>query len=211
MVNDNLIINIIPQPDWISDDDIAELLHDAHKSTLEKGMNYAVLTQNGKDIRKRIGENGIFFVALLDGNKLAGVTGLAFNKKSNAWYARNKTCAEVKLVGVKSEYKGLSIFDKLQDIVYQYAFQKVDLLLTNTAAENYIMLNNNLRRGWKVVDYISWKNTNYYSIIMAKWKDGCPYSDTFCKFNYILRKLITKTLKTKDGNYTLIARLIKRI
>ncbi len=209
MEANDLKFEIVQQPDWISDDEIADILHDAHKSTLEKGMHYSVLTQRGKEVRERIGENGCFFVALLEGKELVGVTGVSFKKRSTAWYIKNKPYAEIKLVGVKSDYKGHGIYGMLQEKVYNYAFQHVEILTTNTAVKNTILINNNLKRGWDFVDFVSWKNTDYYSVVMAKWKDGCPYLPVYRRIRFMINKWKTKAIKTESGEYTQFARWIR--
>lgn len=210
MINNSIQIEITQKPKWITYDEIADVLHDAHRATFEKGMRYSVLNQNGQDLRRRIGEDGVFFVALLNNKTLVGVTGVSFKNKSNAWYTQNKPYAEIKLVGVRSEYKGLGIYNRLQEEAYKYAFERVELLMTHTATQNTILLNNNIKRGWKFVDYLSWDSTNYYSIVMAKWRNECPYSDTYCRARFVFNKCKTKLMKTKNGEYTLVGRMIKK-
>ena len=195
------IITVTQQPSWISDEDIAELLHDAHKTTLEAGMHYAVLKQNGKDIRKRLGSDGVFFVAVTADKQLLGVSGISFYDKYNRWFTEGKPCAEVKLEGVRDSYKGKGINGMIHKAVYEYAYERVDLLVTHTAQQNSIVIRNDLNRGWHVVDYDSWKATDYYSIILAKWKDGCPFSEQSCRLHFLLRKYRTKLIKNRYGQY----------
>ena len=202
MSSDNsLNIIIKQQPEWISDDDIVALLHDAHKSTLEAGMHYSVLNQKGTDIRKRIGKDGVFFVALLDGKELVGVSGITYNDKSKAWYLKGKPYYEVKLEGVKPDFKGKGINGLLHREIYNYAFNRVDVLVTHTAEHNNIVIRNDLSRGWKLVDFASWKTTDYYSVVMAKWKNKCPYTTTICNVVFILKKYKTKIMKNQFGQY----------
>ncbi len=184
-------IQIIQQPEWISDDEIADVLHDAHQTTLAAGMHYTVLNQNGEDIRNRLGTDGCFFVALLDGKELLGVSGVSFYEKSNAWYAKGKPYAEVKLEGVKNAYKGMGINGMLHRKIYDYAFERVNVLITHTAEKNKLVIRNDLNRGWKKVDFNSWRTTDYYSVIMAKWKNECPYSQLHCTIRYYMKKAYT--------------------
>lgn len=190
-------ICIREKPDWISYDEIAALLHDAHRSTLEKGMHYSIVDQNGDDVKRRIG-NGKIFVALIDGNVLAGVTAVSLNTCSNIWYIQGKPYAEIKLIGVKTQYKKMGLMDQLQHAAVDFAFQHVDVLTVHTAHQNTIVLNYFRQRGWKPVDFSSSKLTNFYSVFLAKWKLRCPYSSIYCYFRYALKKL--KILLTKDKN-----------
>lgn len=194
-------IHILIQPDWISDDDICDVLHEAHQSTLEAGMHYSVLEQTGKDIRRRIGENGVFFVAVDEDNQPVGVSGLSFHERSSAWYAKGRPCAEVKLEGVRKAYKGMGINSMLHDAIYRYAFERVDVLTTNTAVQNTIVRKADEKRGWVYVDFVSWSATDYYSVVMAKWKGRAPYSRAYCLLRYTWQKCRTVILKNRSGQY----------
>ena len=203
-------IQIIEQPDWISDDEIADVLHDAHQTTLAAGMHYSVLTQNGADIRARLGGNGRFFVALKDGKELVGVSGISFFERSKSWYAKGQPYAEVKLEGVRNEFKGMGINGLLHKRIYEYAFDKVNVLVTNTAVQNSIVRRNDLKRGWTIVDFTSWKSTDYYSVVMAKWKDGCPYSKAECRFRFLMKKCRVMLLKNRFGQTRAVFRMMNR-
>lgn len=194
-------IRILIQPDRISDDDICDLLHEAHQSTLDAGMHYSVLNQTGKDIRRRIGENGVFFVAVDEDDQPAGVLGVSFYEKSSAWYAKGKPYAEVKLGGVRQAYKGMGIYSMLLDAIYPYAFERVDVLTTNTAVQNTIIRKADEKRGWVYVDFVSWTATDYYSVVMAKWKDTVPYNRAYCLLRYTWQKCRTVILKNRSGQY----------
>ncbi len=196
-----LDIQIIKQPEWVTDDQIVSLLHNAHQTTLQKGMHYSVIDQNGQDIRRRIGDNGVFFVALIDNKILAGVSGISFCPEGAEWYIKGKPYAEIKLEGVREEYKGLGINGMLHRAIYDYAYNYVDILITQTATQNKIMQNADKKRGWHYVDYVSRKSTNYYSVVMAKWKTAPPISSIYCHYKYFCSKTRTRILKTRNGEY----------
>ena len=196
---------IIGKPDEISYEEITDVLHEAHASTADKGMHFVALTQTAEETRKRLGEDGKFFVALArseDGSGeeiLAGVGAVAFYKSCKGWYGKGQPYADIKMVGVRNEFKGQGISSALYRALEEYAFSRVDLITMNTAEDNAIVLDSNARHGWKRVDFRSWSKTDYYSVVMAKWKDACPFSDAAVKRHYELSKAKTRLLRNADG------------
>ena len=65
-------ITIMEKPDWISYDDIAEVLHEAHRENVKKGLIYSASHLSGEEIQALLHENGKFYVALTDDNELVG-------------------------------------------------------------------------------------------------------------------------------------------
>jgi len=64
-------IKIIEKPEWITYDEIHNLLYAAHESNREKGVNVATATMSGNELEEYLGAKGKTFVAL-DGEKLVG-------------------------------------------------------------------------------------------------------------------------------------------
>ena len=209
--NTNISYRIIEKPDRISYDEIADVLHDAHRSNISRGMNFLASKQTGAEIEKRFGDNGKFFTAITDDNQIAGVGAVTLHQSCKGWYGKNQPYSKITMVGVPEKYKGHGISSALYREMEKYGFSVFDLMVMNTAKDNYIVLDSNARHGWKYVDYKSFSQTDYYSPCMAKWKDGCPYSDSYCKIMYTYRKLITTVTKRKDGRHRLLFRLIKKL
>ena len=192
-------IEITIKPDWISLEQITELLHDAHTSTAGEGMHFQAYSQTVEDTKRRLGNDGLFFVALCDG-VLAGCAAVVFHPKSSKWYCTDKEYAEIKMVAVGSRFKGMGISNSLYRALEKHAFTRCGLVIMNTAEENRIVVDSNLRHGWKLIDYLSWCNTDYYSVIMGKW-EKCPYSDRYVDRRYHLRKLMVRIAKDRNGRY----------
>ncbi len=201
---------ILEKPDWVSFDDIADVLHDAHSSTLESGMKFAASDQTGEEIRKRLGDNGTIFIALNE-QRIVGVAGVSLYNKCRYWCWRGKPYAEIKLVGVRREYRQQGINNRLYSAAEEYAFRHVDLILMHTAEENNVTIDSNIRHGWKIIDYKSFSKTNYYSVVMALWKNGSPYSDFYRKIRLFFNIFKTKAIYKEGGVYRPLAgELIKR-
>ena len=77
-------IQIIEKPDWVSWDDIHEVLWKAHASNRANGIAMRKPSLLGNEIKKEIGENGKMFVAIVDG-QLAGTAAIV-HKEGKMWY-----------------------------------------------------------------------------------------------------------------------------
>ena len=192
-------IEIIQKPDQISLEQITDLLHEAHTSTAGKGMHFMAYTQTPEDTKRRLGNNGVFYVALCDG-ELAGCAAVRFHDKGKKWYCKDPEYAEIKMVAVGNQYKGLGLSNKLYEALEDYAFARCDFITMNTAVENTLVVERNKRHGWKVIDYCSWKSTDYYSVVMGKWKN-CPFSDRYIKTRYLVREKIVNLIKDRNGDF----------
>ncbi len=196
-------IKIIPQPAWITDEEIAVLLKEAHATTRQAGMHFLASNGDAKDNRRRLGEEGIFFTAVdmqEDGKgKLCGVIGMLLHEKGKRWFNKGIPYGELKMAGVLEEYRGQGISNALYKCACDKAFESVDVIILSTAEQNHIVIDSNKRHGWVPVDYCSYSNTNYYSVLMAKWKEKCPFSSMHCTLQYTFRKWRTRLLFKKGG------------
>ena len=52
----------------------------------------------------------------------------------------------------------------------------------------------NAKLGFKQVRYYASPKTWYYSVIMVRWLDGCPYSNRYCDFRFKLSKFVTRLM-----------------
>lgn len=205
------MIRIIEKPEWISFEEITDVLHDAHRSNTDSGMQFKAAVQTPQDTEKRLGSDGRFFVALTDDSYLAGVAAISYHESGSYWFNKGRPCMEVKMVGVREAFKGRGISGMLYSKMEEYGFSRVDILFMNTAEENQIVLKSNGHHGWRFVDYKHWPETNYYSPFMAKWKNGCPYSDSYRHIRFMLRYFRARLLRTKSGSYRMPFALIKRV
>ena len=192
-------ITVMEKPDWISYDEIADVLHDAHKENLSRGLDYSAAIQSGEEIEALLHDNGRFYVALADGKKVVGVSAIRLREKSFRWFGQKKPYGKVMLEGVRPEYQGLGINSMLRKEIYDYAYQYVDFLELDTAEKNTKAIAINKKHGWIPVDYITRKTNHFYSVVMARWKDGCPYSVLDCQLHFLKNKMIIRRKYKSDG------------
>lgn len=189
-------IVVMPKPDWVSWDDIHELLLAAHKKNIEKGivMNYAQMP--GEDIRKKLGEEGMCWVAMC-GDKLVGTTSVTFFQ-GKSWWNKGEKVAHGCFTGILRKYQGMGILDEFNERYREYILQKgVSITEGDTAEDNIVMRKILGKSGHKTVSYFA-PRSKHYNVRVAKWLNGCPFSDRFINRRFRIAKTLTK-MQYKPG------------
>jgi len=189
-------IKIIEKPDWISWDDIHEVLYAAHKKNIEKGivMNYALFS--GEKIKKKLGDEGVCWVALC-GDKVVGTNSVTFFQ-GNSWWNKGKKVAHGCFTGILKEYQGIGIMEEFNKKYRELILKKgVDISEGETAEDNRIMRKVLEKTGHKTVSFYA-PPSNHYNVRVVKWLNGCPFSDKYIERRFKLAKFLTK-LQYKPG------------
>lgn len=184
-------IKVMPKPDWVTFDDIHELLAVAHKKNYEKGIVLTYSQMTGDQIKEKLGDEGQCWVAM-DGDKPVGTTSVTFFQGKN-WWDRGKKVAHGCFTGILNQYQGLGIMEELNQKKYEYIIRHgVDMTEGDTAETNKTVLKVFGKEGFKVVGFFAPKNSSHYSVRLVKWLNGCPYSDDYinrrCKWSERLTK-----------------------
>ena len=183
-IQDNIFI--IEKPEWVSWDDIHEVLMIAHAENRAKGIKMRKPSLPGEEIRKELGEEGVMLVAIVD-NRLVG-TAAMLKKENKSWYNNGAFCYCC-FDAVLPEYNGQGIYGKLCDKRIEIARNKgLNNLYVDTHHENTHAINVNLKNGFKCVDIKMLPD--HWNVVLFKWLDGCPYTDFRCKFEFVIRKII---------------------
>ena len=183
-------IKVMPKPDWVSWDDIHELLMAAHKRNIEQGMTMKIPQLSGSELEKKVGENGRCFVALA-GEKLVGTTSVRFYK-GKSWFDKNKLVAHSMLSAILPKYQGIGITEELNELRDAY-IQEIGakMIHADTAENNVIVLKNAQRNGFVNVAYHAYKS-DHYSIIFVKWLEKCPFNKKYINRKFRLSRMITR-------------------
>lgn len=208
-------IKVMPKPDWISWDDIRELVVLAHKRNIAKGITMNTTTMTGEDIRKHIGEEGRCFVAL-SGDKLVGTTSVRI-AIGNKWYDKGKIISKGALSAILPNYQGLGILEEMNELRDAYiAEKKVQVMEGDTPEDNMVVRKFVARNGFKEVRYFPAPYQNHFSVYFVKWLEGCPYSDKYINRRFAISKVITK-LQYKPGKVersritTFMSKVVRKI
>lgn len=186
-------IQYIEKPDWITWESVLECINNSHKVNNKRGFHMANQDVTVNDLKRKL-QKGHCFVALY-GNRVVG-TGSTIIIKGNRWWSRGKIVAFNCLDAILEEYQGTDVYFGLREVRSKFLMEsKVDIIQFNTSEHNKVVQKIALKRGAKYVMYsASGKGADYYSVIMAKWLNGCPYSDWYCNFMFKLSKFIIKAL-----------------
>ena len=190
-------IRVMQKPDWVSWDDIHDLLIAAHKKNIEKGVVMNTTTLTGEEIKDYIGENGRCFVTLC-GDKLVGTTSvrIAVGKK---WYDKGKTVAKGMMSAILKKYQGMGLLEEMNELRDKYVAENgVQILEGDTAEDNIMVRKMMAKKGFKEVRYFSAIHQNHYSVEFVKWLNECPFSERFIQRRFKISKLLTK-IQYKPG------------
>lgn len=186
---DDQKIQIIEKPEWVSWDDIHEVLWESHEQNREKGIQMCIPTLKGEELRKFIGDNGKMFVAL-DGEKVVGVLALVV-KEGKQWYNRGRY-GYVSIGAVLPSYSGKGIFRALYDSMEIEAKRlQLSVLVRRTHENNERILKISKQQGYHFIGYKT--SGKYFHIVRVKWLNGCPYPLWYINLRFYLSKLFVKS------------------
>ena len=207
-------IKIVEKPDWISWDDIHELLLQAHKKNYEKGIVLGYTQMPGSKIKEKLGDEGCCWVAL-DGDKPVGTTSVTYFQ-GKSWWNKDKKVAHGCFTGILREYQGIGLMEELNAKKYEHVRKHgADMNEGDTAEDNITALKVFRKEGYKVVSYYA-PPTNHYSVRIVKWLNGCPFTDEYINRRFRIAKFLTK-MQYKPGKVernrllTKFGNLIKRL
>lgn len=168
---------------WRSTDNVTQLtamLHRAYRPLAEAGMRFLASHQDDAVTRERL-EGGLSFVAETADrvvgvivyhpplnnirNSLQGVrntTGVAiYDRPDVGWFEQ---------FAVDPEWQGRGIASRLLNHIEQMAHDDgAAAIALDTSEQATHLINLYIRRGYRIVDFISWTGvTNYRSVIMSK-------------------------------------------
>jgi hypothetical protein len=181
-------IQIIEKPDWVSWDEIREVLWKAHAENRERGIVNTYYSRPSDEIRKFVGDKGKMYVAL-DGKKVVA-TGAVLIKKNRRWYAKGDY-AYACLGAILPEYRRHGIYFPFERLTEAYAKTFSSLLVTDMHENNLTIQKLRLREGFQYVEYKACRD--HYNVVMAKWFNECPYPLWYIKLRFQLSKLCAKT------------------
>lgn len=186
-------IRVMEKPDWISWDEVQQCIHDAQLTNKKKGFDMGFGYKTGEELRKSVGDNGYCFVVLNENNKVIATMSLRVSNVHFWWYKglAGFHCCEA----VLPDYRGTDVFFDMHEAVeHKEKELGLKLLWATTAEQNKIVLKVSAKAGWKQVQYASFSGCDYYSVIIARWFDGCPYSDRKIRFMFHLYKNAVRIL-----------------
>lgn len=194
--NENISIVVVEKPEYISFDNIHEVLWRANKDNRNIGFILKTSELSDEQLKARLGTEGKCFVAL-DKDCLIGTISVRFFERKT-WYAMGKV-ADYMLAAVVPEYQNQKVNSLLSERVFSFAREKgCSVIELDTAENNKKAINVYKHYGFKLVGYKANPGGDHYSVIMAKWLNKCPFSDLYCLLRFEIKKIITVIRFTPD-------------
>ena len=183
------MIQIEEKPEWVSWDEIHNVLWTAHSDNRDKGVVMRYPSLSGDEIRLKIEGNGKMLVAIED-NKVVGTAAIV--KKAASFWCGKGNFAYICFASVLPEYNGKGIYKAL-DLKREELARSMGLyrMLGDTHENNTHRLTIAKKAGYRFVDYKLYGD--HYNVVMVKWLEGCPYSSLRCSAYFFLRKCYVKT------------------
>jgi len=183
-VRDRIIIRQIEATDSIHE--LTDLLHRAFKSEGQHPYAYPVAKQNEETTHKQI-ERGECWVAELDG-RLIGF-GIVWPPRPVVrwrWY-RPRQSAHLPVLAVHPDFQRLGIGTMLLNHCEQSATRMGAWELTASSPVGSPQLSLYQRMGYRIFRYALRSETNYVSVIFAKWIQKGQRASIICRIGRKLR------------------------
>jgi GNAT superfamily N-acetyltransferase len=191
----NNTTQILEKPDWVSWDEIHDVLWKAHAQNRKNGIIMALPSLSGDEIKKKISNAGTLYIAL-DGKKVIGTLAL-IKKEGYKWYNKG-FYAYLCFGAVLPEYGGKGIYRALYEVVETSAKQMNLFVLTrDTNEKNARMLKITKQEGYHFVEYKACKD--HFNIVRAKWLKKCPFPIWYIKTRFYLSKILKKMRYKMDS------------
>lgn len=190
-------IQYMLKPDWLSWQDIKDCMIKAHGPLRKKGVMMQNQTMTVEEFEKEY-EKASCFVAL-KGKEVVGMSSYRV-MTVNMWCHKGDV---IYTFGdaIIPEFRGTDVYFGLQKIRLDSIKKSgIRILMFNTEENNKLVQKLNIKKGAKRVKFYASSKTWYYSVVMARWLDGCPYSDRWCDTHYKWSKLIVKLI-WKPGRF----------
>lgn len=182
-------IQIIEKPDWVSWEEIHQVLWKAHEQNRQKGMYMALPSKSAEEIQNYIEGKGKMFVAL-DDKRVIGTLAIIV-KEGKQWFNHGKygyAC----LGAVLPECSGKGVFRALYDkMEFEAIRMQLSVITRDTHENNARMLKISKKEGYQFVSYKAYKD--HFNIVRAKWLNGCPYPSWYIRCRFLLSELYLKT------------------
>lgn len=155
-------------PEEDSIEELTRLLNRAYKILADMGLRY-VATWQGPDITAQRIENRHCFVAFMEGRLIGTITYTPPEiKEGSAWYNRPDV-AGIGQFGIEPELQRMGIGLKIMKFIEDHACQDgAKELALDTAEPAQHLIRWYERLGYRLIETVQWRDTNYRSVIMSK-------------------------------------------
>lgn len=180
-------IRIIEKPDWVTWDEIHDVVWAAHEENRRAGIRMKFPSLPGAEIEQRIGERGKMLVAV-DGKAVVGTAAVVF-KNQNLWCGEG-VYAYCCFGSVLPSARGTGIYRKMCLEREKIASASgVNRMLFDTNLRNKREIDISKKNGYHKVGLRYWGD--HFNVVCVKWLDECPYTSARLNIEYLKRCIAT--------------------
>lgn len=210
-LTDNLVI--IPKPDYISWEEITQLLHIGYAERVDEGLHYSATDQSVQKTIERV-EDGVCLVALFNGKLVATESYKLVeskNLKRKKWF-QDDSYYYLHSLTVHPDFKRKGIGLKIRNVIRDEAIKNnIPSLISDTSEDAKWLIKWYSRLGHKKVGYMSRTSTNYYSVIMRTPIHGKAIPNNYRKFRFFLSFLFCRITTKRNGKLRFIGKTGKKL
>lgn len=174
-------VTVIEKPSEISWGTIHEILFAAHSNKNKDGGAQVTANLTGDELKEKVGD-GKCFVALVDG-KVVGTASVTIRKR-NFWFHKGEI-AYYCFDAILPDYQGLGLYSKLGAARDEFVRESgLNVIYTHTSYSNKKMQEIKRMQGYRLVGFHAFKDTNYFSVTLAKWLAGRAKPKWYCVLMY---------------------------
>ena len=156
-------------------------MQQAHQKNVENGIRLPYPFLPPEELRAKIENRGVMFVALTEGRLVALGAVIILNK--NLWCGKGLygySCLDAVLPG----YEGRGLYRAISMKQEEYVLSKgVTRIFFDTHERNTRMIELSKKSGYELIEYKIRERHN--SVLMVKWLRNRPYSHLYCLFKYM--------------------------
>lgn len=192
-------IQYMEKPDWVPWKDVCDCIHKANTVNDKKGFHMRFAKIEPDEIKKEL-EDGHCFVAIKD-KRVIGTASFRI-RNLRKLYVWGKVIY-YSLDGILPEFRGTDVYFNLTELREKYVKKTgIKIFQFHTAEKNKTVIKLNQKYGYKLVLFKPTAGgTDYYSVTMVKWENGCPLPDWYLGFMFKISRFVTKAFFTPDFKF----------
>ena len=189
--------DIIEKPEWVSAEEICNLIHRAHVVNFEKHLLYGSATITTDDIDKLLSVAKCFVVVDAMGKKLIGVGFVKPFQKKGTFFS-GKACDFCR-TAIDLDYQGKGLYSCLLKQGLNSLPKDVEYCTLSTAEENNAVCRSVEKFGFRRINYSAHSNNNFYSVDYIWCRNLSFLKRLVIKFQYLFSRIRTIALYKPGG------------
>ena len=185
--------------------DIVELLHLAFEERWRQGLHFSCAKMTAEEYEADTKVCEVFIAVDQETGQLLGTASIRIYRKPD-----KPVYGLFEYLAVHPDASRRGIATELLHFCIDYSIhESAAYVMSDTATEAYSSVKFHFRNGFRLVDIVSYPQTNYLSFVFKRNSNESSPSKLKWKCRYLLARTKLTLLYKKDGSPTAIAKLIR--